>query len=606
MRIPDIRPAQGQMGVSNIVQEDNVLSGIGAGLETLGKFKIQKEERDADAWFAKASTDAELAATQTLENARLSGNPEQIAANFFKGLEDSKNTLLEDAPNDFAKEKFNSFYENLRSNYGQEAIETQINEVKQVRKNGLQQSIDSLIANQASVGYENTKAAIDRAISSGVGSIYGGADAEVLKTKYAKQIAKNDVELTAQNSDYETTLQALEAHKDVLGEDYNTYKEKLTGINGLASEMGAVAASIKSGVPLAGLTKKGANVAVKGYTDLVIKPMLSEKNPEGINQVVGLVNVAGKVPTEIKDYVAKGMAADDIQQRTYTYNLVNSINSGTFDNYLFSKTFNKKTITEAEHFKKLVDSGMPEQDVFAVLDRTYRNVDDKITKKVRDAANDFAENESLPSPRSIDAGLTISSPLYPEQLTDMEGDELKLPEASLAQEPLVEQTYKNLLKEYYTLSQDEELARTQALKALRQQVGMSKATGKSMMMFYPPERYYSIPSDPSGSWIKESIQLDIATHYPDYSERDIMLVPDDITKSEIDAGIRPTYRVFGVKNNMFNDLGRIDFEPEKWEERLSNQKKESAINEIEADKQLNVRYYFQQMSGALKDANNNR
>lgn len=461
--------------------------------------------------------------------------------------------------------------------------------------NKIEKSVNDLstMAYRGDITAQEAKAKIENLSSAG-STFLDSTSLSEMKDKSLKSVTQSYIQGLAQR-DPEAALQALNSkeYDSILGTNtIQSYTKTLSKIKENAQGLADLSIKIKNGDKLQDISEKQLNKTqinklAKQYYDFEIAPALSEKNPEGIQKTISYVKSFDKIPPETKSFINQAYNSSDFSTRTYAYDLVNNLKEESPE--LFPATGNsqmRKYSVEAEHYQQLLRAGLGENEITSILNNTYKSQNDLVIKERKAQANKLIKNAELPDTDEFDSQITFFDASYPEDMM---------------QSNYIQNLYKGLVKDNYILSGDEEVAKSEATKLMKNLVGVSRATGRATVMEYPPEKYYVSKYDTSGEWIKSQLENEVKNL--GYSIDDVMLVSDELTRDEVEQGLKPTYSVFYSKEGQTKNLGRFEPDIKSFEQKQREQKKSEAEQDY-IDKEGEVRYFFNKMSKVLRDANN--
>lgn len=415
----------------------------------------------------------------------------------------------------------------------------------------IEKSVDdiSTMAYRGDITMDDAKKKISGLVGAGSTFLSPGNLTEV-GDKSLKSVSKSYIEGLARRDPIaaKQALDSREFDSALTPEGVESMINHIGTVENQATNMATVGQSIQDGTFISDLSNPTQTKAVNKYYSAAVKPDLMSGTPEGIDHFVSFTAQTGRLNPDAKATITDAIYSGNDTDRVAGYNTINSLRVRAPQVFNSSSGISDKMELEAMSYQRLADSGLPASQIMPILNSNYRTTDDVALKQRRTEANVKAKNLTAPSAGEFDDSTTVfSTPGYSDN------------------SPYVESMYKGLFHDFYIQSGDESAAKEKAINTMRNQLGPSQATGKNVVMEYPPERYYSSRFDPSGKWIQQDLQDQVKESGHNFKMDDLVLTTDDLTREAVRKGVPPTYRVMYNKDGVTQDLGRVKFDSSKFD-----------------------------------------
>jgi hypothetical protein len=542
-RIPDLRIASPSSGVSGVVQETNMFQLGQMVADETSHILERKENRDADAWMIKADEGLQLGALEDLDRATVeSEDPNNISQSFFDIYQQRASKLLESAPNDAARSKFQERFVNLRSQYGKQALSTQVSETQKYRINNVESGIDSAVNHIITTGdYDTAKSIIDSTIKNAE-SFTSPSQLQTLRKTSMAQAKTANIDYLFRKGELDQAESLLidpDYNKDIQSNDMIAFTKAIEDQRIEIQKQQNLISSIESGDFIDPKDKEN-----KKAIDLIYNQNLSQALASGdgnaYQNTINLIEGTGIIPDTLQGQIRGAYVSNDMASKAKVYQIVNDVNSIS-PNVLELSGITEKQVTEAVMYTQLKDDGVPEQDAFRMIKNDLYPENPSIIE--------LRKQEIIKNDLSVDIG-----GLFNDLSVDIVGlfdeDVIDYPEKVEAYKA----KYKQLYNKYYLDTGNEDIAKRRATQVFKKNHGLSKITNDDEYVTdFPAEKYYYHPSfndqkrgDLTYLWMRDQLvdSVSESLNNKDISYEDLIMVPDYVTHQEIKKGIPPTYQVF--------------------------------------------------------------
>lgn len=582
VRVPSLSFGTTSLGVSDVNEpQSNVFNLAGAGLQTIGALQVAKEERDSKAYNIQAQNDLRMSGIEALEAAKNEAEtPDDITPLFFEKFEAQRDSILEGAPNKRARKRFNEIYETTKGSFGERAISIQVSENQAVRLNQIEDAMQSkinVLRNGGNYGEISQLLEEDFKNADGVLSPSQLQDLRDKTTNQSKGAHLDYLFERGKLNDVKRLINDKDFNKDLTSRDIGSYRiaikrQREENIR----KARAARAAVNTGAYLDPKNKKN-----KKAIDVIYNQHLAEGvmagNPAAQKATVEMISNWAVIPPTLMGQMRSADAGNNPNQKAAAYQMYVEATRDNPSVALYSK-MPKDFIERANAYINMTDSGYTERETFAVVDNIGRE-EPAVVKYRKGQINELLKEGKV----------TEFDPAeyFDEGFLSFEPSIMSSTEQELRAE--VESAYKTL----YPQIGDDEQAAERAKQIAASKFGVSKVSGSSVVMKYPPEKIFKIPAfkddkagDLTSEIIGEQLLEDVrrATNNNDIDIDDIILDSDHQTDYEITRGEIPTYRVIVTENGKPTELERFMFETDRAVNKLRNAREEERQEEIKKDR----------------------
>lgn len=558
--VADLLMSRAQFGITPIQEKE--APGFTEPAKLAAGMLEDKMKRDADAFNVEAETNLRLFGTEALEQARVEAkNPEEITQLFFDKYKTKRDELYKNAPNSFAKQGLDDLFGKLKNTYGQQAINTQVNETQKYRFSKLENSIDNIATSIRNGGDYNAGIEAFNSAFTQAESFTSAADRERLKPKFAQQaktgrldflfeagrIDEVDSLIKDKNFNADLDVKQIDAYRNAVARQREETGLDASLVNYLTRGEGYVD-------PENPKVKRSISRVYEQAIEPLIMSGDSEQAANGYRQAVDLISKTGVVPSKMSGMIRSayyGSGAD----KDLAYRLVSDINN-TNPKLLESIGVKDAQINEAMLYNQLKDDGVEDTQIDRVIQaRLYPK--DKATFETR-------KEELKKAKKTFDIADFMDDSILPFT----EPDIIEIPGLSVNKKVQFERRMNDLYESFYLETGDVKLAEERAKQAFKKNHGITKITGE-YVTDYPPENYYRHPifndpyeGDKTSEWMREQLVNDVSeTLNKKVKADDLRVVADGLTVKKINDGMLPDYQVYiDTPDDGFQYIGRM-----KWD-----------------------------------------
>ena len=604
IEIPGLRVDQSiaNTGVSQLTQNVNVASEVGAQLDVIGEIKLRKETRDADAYVSQKGTEL-LLESQTLFDKVVNEteDPNKITESFMNEYNTLYSDKVADAPNAIARRNLEQKSNTLRSSLAKAAIGVQAEEIQAQRINGLQNSVDSAIINTRNTGnLALGNLAIEEALS-GAESYTRPSELRELQEAAAMELkgAYLDKQFESGNlGEVRSKINDPEFNKDLNPKQVDGYRKAIKAEQERRAKAAAARNSIKlvnggvgSSAKIYDPTDKGDKKEVNGifntigFADMYVEdspfPLGSEENPRladlitnlderGVQGLAQLTKSTGVLPNDAKSFIQGALVSNDSNIRAYGSELVDEL-SETAWRALAQSGLSDKKLTEAKQYNRLKQQGLPANDIEERLKVEFNPVSGELYDQRKRELSDTKE-PILPS-RAI---TQVMGNYF--DFTDLSDPDLPAVPQYAAQ---IENDYRSTFNDYYVMTGDVDLAQERTEEIVSRRYSKSKVTGNEVVLRNAPEvaagipYYDTVDGNENHIWQQEQLLDSVrkTTNRAEIELDEVVLLSDVETEKAIRNGLEPTYKIFINEDGELNEVsGRMVFDKKKAAEEFESKK----------------------------------
>lgn len=600
-RIPGVNIEQANLGVSRITETPNAFTEVGQNLAVQSDIMMRKEKRDADAYVSQKSTELVLESQELLNQTVLeTENPEEITNVFLSKYNDLYATKVAGSPNELARRELEAKSNTLRTTMGKAAIGVQAEEIQATRLFNLQESVNKAVINTRNNGnYALGELALEEALSNAE-SYTTPSQLMELKKQGANQLkgAYLDKLFERENiGEVRRLINDPEFNQDLNLAQIDSYRTAIKKYNESKAKAGQVSANIAA--LFSGDTNQVAvfdpkNKQDKGFVDdvyksstmsellgaepaseeLVMADAIRNLDPNAINGVVAITKATGIVPDDLKSFIRGGLVSNNQDVRAYSSQIVSEMATQTPRAFIQSG-FSEKELLEARMYTKMRDAGFTGAEIDERINMEVFTQDPVVLETRRKELND---SKSPVKPEN-----SIEEVFDDRFMIDIFSSSPELPaspNASLA----IENEYKSLFNDNYILTGDSEIASRRAEEIIKGTYGVSRVTGKEIIMRNPPETAAGSPyffdavegDNNNYEWQSKQLLNGVRTklNRKDIDIDSVVVLSDGVTEKLVKSGQKPSYNIL-VKDEDGApiSIGRFVFDEQQAIEELKEQKR---------------------------------
>lgn len=175
--------------------------------------------------------------------------------------------------------------------------------------------------------------------------------------------------------------------------------------------------------------------------------------------------------------------------------------------------------------------------------------------------------------------------------------------------------YERIFDEEFLRTGSQEAAAAAAAAVLDRYAGTTQVRGKSEIMEFPPEKYYSVPGltpEENSQWMRKELEETVKQVKPGVSVEDVFLVPAPESRNLLDNGKKPKYYAwyksneYGVMDTLRGDDNLpviVDFTPELGAKEAERKRATKQLEAMPSENQYGLPYPFSEWldNEAIKD-----
>lgn len=296
--------------------------------------------------------------------------------------------------------------------------------------------------------------------------------------------------------------------------------------------------------------KKTTSMLNKHYENSGIHQGFVNGDPNAVGAVASIAAQTGTLPETAVSHLRGAVVNGAPQVRANAFSSINAIED-TAPRSLINAGISEKMIAEAGVYNEAVANGMQQADALELARMSIYPQDEK---EINRRKSDFeSEAKSFLKDLKIDGKLpTIDPGFFSADISPAED--------------YYQAKYKGLLQKHYVISGSLDLAKKKAERDFQFAVGKSRVGGgvnSEVLAEFPPEKFYGHPSfirygnDENYKWMQKQLVKSVRDELGnDISEKDILIISDSKTRSQVEAGLKPSYAIIVNVDGIPENLGK--------------------------------------------------
>lgn len=288
------------------------------------------------------------------------------------------------------------------------------------------------------------------------------------------------------------------------------------------------------------------DVKVQKAVDEEYKKLMQEEGADPVQTLFNVVQHRGVVPETAADFARAAAMNGNPEQRMSAYQMISTIDE--MKPFAAQVEFKGNLLKDARYFQMYSES-LGSTEALTALQSIQEMRRDPLVKDRYDEGLKLAAKNI--KPKAIRATLDEGS-----------GTLFGRPELPL--DPVIGARIQSIAEDQYAIAYSEtgdpKVAKKHALASIKEEFGVSRASGSPRIMAHPPENYYSTPSAPA-NWFETQFSEDVLELVDNADEyRSFDIVSDRTTASEATSSFRPTYAIIGMRAD-----GTLEALPGRWQ-----------------------------------------
>lgn len=348
----------------------------------------------------------------------------------------------------------------------------------------------------------------------------------------------------------------------------------------------AVTDALQSGTPIDAKDKANQRIMNEFYNDSGINDGLINQDIVAANQLTAIAARTNFIPTQAESTLRAQLTTGSSAQKQYAADVISRLQEEAPRSLdAFQRRDLEQVNLAVNYIRSGVEPGKAFQFANEQTDMTNKPLIDErkaglnaITKK-----QDFAAQAE----EALDPGFFTIGP--------------DLPDAPIARDSIIAD-YRNIFEGFMLSTGDVDVAKKLTEQEFTRLYGQSEATGRRLVMKYPPENYYAIPGL-DNEWMPKQLQRELQDMMGAEVDLDnVVLIADSITAREAQPGNRPSYQVFIEQElgdfmevrDAEGNLLRFRFDPTEAIERTRSRLQEQQQEDIGSAKRARERRLINQ------------